>query len=48
MHKISKTAFGGNTGEQTYYANPKQSKKKGFFWHFSPLLKIDYDKKNNF
>jgi hypothetical protein len=43
-HKISKTAFGGNSDEPKRYANPKQINGKAIFLHFSPILKIDSDK----
>ena len=43
-HKISKTAFGGNTGEPKRYANLKQINAKTIFLHFSSVLKIDSDK----
>ena len=36
--------FGKNTGEPKKYENPKQIDKRKICLHFSPLLKIEYDK----
>ena len=43
-HKISKTAFGGDSDEPKRYANPKQINGKIIFLHFFSLLKTDSDK----